>query len=207
MRRMRSPLAAAYLTILATLALAPIASLLFIIASQQAGDWGHPAAYVLPPALTNTATFAGVALGVVTPIAGAGTAWLVTTFEFPARTHFVWLSSLPLAIPDLHRRLRLFRPVRSLWAGGMTAVQSLGWQTPNIRPARSRRDLRACRFVLYLYVYLAALRADHPKRGHDRDGARVRRASRWQLTRDIALPLARPAIATGIDAGFAGNPE
>jgi iron(III) transport system permease protein len=193
MRRMRSPLAAAYLVILAALALAPIASL-FIIASRQAGDWGHLATYVLPPALTNTASLlAGV--GIVTFIAGAGTAWLVTTFEFPGRSVFVWLLPLPLAIPtyivayvyaDL---FEAFGPVALLF-------QSLGWQTPNIRSLPGAIFVMS--FVLYPYVYLAARAMLLTQSTAMIEMARVSGASRWQLTRDIALPLARPAIATGV---------
>ena len=40
---------------------------------------------------------AGVA--VVTIVIGVGTAWAVTTFEFPGRDALAWLLPLPLAIP------------------------------------------------------------------------------------------------------------
>ena len=193
MRRMRSPLAAAYLTVLAALALAPIASLV-VLASQQAGDWQHLTAYVLPPAAANTAVLlAGV--GLITFVAGTGTAWLVTTFEFPARRIFVWLLPLPLAIPtyivayvyaDL---FEAFGPVASMF-------RSIGWQTPNIRSLPGAIFVMS--FVLYPYVYLASRAMLLTQSAAMIEMARVSGASRWQLTRDIALPLARPAIATGV---------
>jgi iron(III) transport system permease protein len=193
MRRMRSPLAAAYLTTLAALALAPIASLI-VIASRQAGDWEHLAAYVLPPALANTAILlAGV--GIITFVAGTGTAWLVTTFEFPARRIFVWLMPLPLAIPT-YIVAYVYSDLFEALGPVATLFKSLGLRTPNIRSLGGA--VLVMSFVLYPYVYLASRAMFVTQSAAMIEMARVSGASRWQLTRDIALPLARPAIATGV---------
>jgi iron(III) transport system permease protein len=193
MRRIRSPLAAAYLTTLAALALAPIASLV-VIASRQAGDWEHLAAYVLPPALANTVILlAGV--GLITFAVGAGTAWLVTTFEFPARRIFVWLLPLPLAIPT-YIVAYVYSDLFEALGPVATLFKSLGLQTPNIRSLGGAVLLMS--FVLYPYVYLASRAMFITQSAAMIEMARVSGASRWRLTRDIALPLARPAIATGV---------
>src|SRR5262245_7042730 len=82
----------------ALLAIAPILSLI-IIAIADTGDlWTHLARYVLPVALLQTSLLL-LGVAAVTIAAGVGTAWAVTTFDFPGRTTLTWLLPLPLAIP------------------------------------------------------------------------------------------------------------
>src|SRR5436189_6358765 len=80
----------------ALLALAPIVSLV-IIAIADTGDlWSHLARYVLPVALLQTGMLlAGVAAA--TTVVGVGTAWAVSTFDFPCRKILTWLLPLPLS--------------------------------------------------------------------------------------------------------------
>ncbi len=192
--RIRSPLAAAYLTVLAALALAPIASLV-VIASRQAGDWEHLAAYVLPPALTNTAVLlAGV--GLLTFVAGAGTAWLVTTFEFPGAADFRLAAAAAAGDPDLHCRLCLFGPVRG--AGSGRHFVCFARTADAERPLASRRHPGDVVRAVSVCLSLASRAMLVTQSTAMIEMARVLGASRWQLTRDIALPLARPAIATGV---------
>jgi iron(III) transport system permease protein len=77
---------------------APVVSI-GVLALQPAPDvWSHLIAYVLLPALRDTALLlAGV--GVVTLLIGAGTAWLISLYDFPGRRLLIWLMPLPLAIP------------------------------------------------------------------------------------------------------------
>jgi iron(III) transport system permease protein len=141
--------------------------------------WPHLAAYVLPHAAVQTILLlAGVAI--VTTVAGAGSAWLVTTFQFPGRDALLWLLPLPLAIPtyiaayvytDLLNRL----PVRSL--GGAIFIFGI---------------------VLYPYVYLASRAMFQTQGAIFTDAARTLGAQPWRLLRDITLPLARPALAVGV---------
>ena len=73
-------------------------SLLQIAWRGDAEIWPHLISYVLPAALVDTALLlAGVAI--LTAIAGTGTAWLVTAYQFPGRDTLAWLLPLPLAIP------------------------------------------------------------------------------------------------------------
>src|SRR6185503_10263692 len=58
----------------------------------------HLAVYVLPAALADTVLLlAGVAA--IAAVAGVGSAWIVTTFQFPGRDLLIWLLPLPLAVP------------------------------------------------------------------------------------------------------------
>src|SRR5262245_64803121 len=97
-RRRPMPAVGAVAVGAALLALLPLASLI-VIAFGETGDlWAHLARYVIPTALARTALLlAGVAA--VTIILGAGTAWVVTTFDFPGRGTLAWMLPLPLAIP------------------------------------------------------------------------------------------------------------
>ena len=93
------PAAAGMVAVIAALlTLAPLASLIVIALADTGELWTHLARYVIPVALAQTALLlAGVAA--VTIVAGVGTAWTVTTFDFPARAPLTWLLPLPLAIP------------------------------------------------------------------------------------------------------------
>src|SRR5262245_27481724 len=82
----------------AALALAPLLGLIFVALGETGDIWAHLVRYVIPVALWHTALLlVGVAL--VTIIVGVGTAWIVTTFQFPGRDALIWLLALPLAIP------------------------------------------------------------------------------------------------------------
>ena len=164
---------------IAALVALPLVSLARLAWTGDAELWPHLAAYVLPHAALQTALLlAGVAA--VSAILGAGSAWLVTTFQFPGRNALLWLLPLPLAIPtyiaayvyvDIFYRL----PVRSL--GG--AILIIG-------------------FVLYPYVYLAARAMFQTQGAIYSDAARTLGARPWRLMRDITLPMARPALAVGV---------
>ena len=96
--RVSHPVATAILFGVAAPVIAPLASLVLIASIGDAELWPHLARYVLPNAALNTLTLlAGVA--VIAAMAGVGTAWIVTAYEFPGRSMFVWLLPLPLAFP------------------------------------------------------------------------------------------------------------
>src|SRR5262245_57151927 len=98
LRRVSHPLATALLFAVAALVIAPLINLVRIAAQGDDEIWPHLVAYVLPAALGNTMLLlAGVAA--VAAIAGVGTAWIVTAYQFPGRDAFVWLLPLPLAFP------------------------------------------------------------------------------------------------------------
>ena len=164
---------------IAALVTLPLLSLVRLAVDGDAQLWPHLAAYVLPhAAVQTTLLLAGVA--VLTAVAGAGPAWLMTTFQFPGRTALLWLLPLPLAIPTyiaayVYTDLLSHLPVRSL--GG--AIFIFG-------------------FVLYPYVYLAARAMFQTQGAIFADAARTLGAQPWRLLRDITLPLARPALAVGV---------
>jgi iron(III) transport system permease protein len=185
----------------AAMVVLPLLSVARIAAIGDADIWPHLIAYVLPTASVQTALLlAGVAA--VTTIAGAGSAWLVTTFRFPGRDALLWLLPLPLAIPTY---IAAYVYVDILDAAGpvQSALRGLfGWRTANEYWFPSIRSLGGAvlviGFVLYPYVYLAARAMFQTQCAIFIDAARAAGATPWRVMRDITLPLARPALAVGV---------
>ena len=193
--------AVAFAVGIAVLAVAPLVNLVRIALQGDAEIWPHLAAYVIPEALQQTAfLLAGVA--VVTAVVGIGTAWLVTTFDFPGRSVFAWLLPLPLAIPTY---IVAYVYVDILDAIGpvQSALRALaGWRSPAEYWFPDVRSIPGAifvmGFVLYPYVYLATRAMLQTQGASMRDAARVLGARPWTLARQITLPLARPALAVGV---------
>jgi hypothetical protein len=100
----------------AGLVAAPLLNLLRIALTGDGADWGHLLATVLPRAAIDTALLlAGI--GALAGLIGVATAWLVTAYRFPGRNLLAWALALPLACPDLHRRLHRGRQPRLFRAG------------------------------------------------------------------------------------------
>jgi len=185
----------------AALVVLPLISLMRLAAIGDADIWPHLAAYVLPVALMQTALLL-VGVAAVTAVVGAGTAWLVTTFQFPGRDSLLWMLPLPLAIPTY---IAAYVYVDILDAAGplQTVLRALvGWRTAAdywFPPIRSLGGaVFVIGFVLYPYVYLAARAMFQTQCAVFTDAARTLGARPWRLMRDISLPLARPALAVGV---------
>jgi len=189
-----------------TVALALVLTLPIIavisLALAPAGDiWSHLASTVLPHYIsTSLWLMTGTALG--TLVIGAGTAWLVTMYEFPGRRLFEWALVLPLAMPayviayvytDL---LEFAGPVQGMLR------DMFGWQTrldywfPNIRTLGGAIAMMS--LVLYPYVYLLARAAFLEQSVCALEVSRTLGKSAFQTFRHVALPLARPAVIAGL---------
>ena len=185
----------------ALLALTPLVSLIFVALGETGDLWAHLARYVLPVALGQTALLlAGVAA--VTSSLGVGTAWIVTTFDFPGRDALTWLLPLPLAIPT-YIVAYVYVDILDALGPVQSALRAVfGWRSaadywfPNVRSLGGA--ILVIGFVLYPYVYLAARAMFQTQGALFTEAARMLGARPWQLARRITLPLARPAIAVGV---------
>jgi iron(III) transport system permease protein len=199
--RLPHPLATALLVIVAALVAAPLVNLLLIALGGDAELWPHLIAHVIPPASLNTILLlAGVAI--ICMVAGVGTAWTVTAYDFPGRGAVLWLLPLPLAFPTY-----IVAYVYADLLGGLGPAQAalralFGWTSaaeywfPNIRSLGGAVLIMG--FVLYPYVYLAARAMFQTQSVALIETARSLGASPWRVACDIALPMARPAIAAGV---------
>jgi len=138
-----------------------------------------------------------VALGVA--ILGMGTAAMVTLFDFPGRRTFEWALLLPLAMPAYVVAyaytdfLQYAGPLQT----GMR--ETFGWQGRLLPEVRSLGGaVLVFTFALYPYVYLLARTALAERAVQLMEAARLLGAPLPRRIREIALPLARPAVAAGV---------
>ena len=188
----------AFAIAIALLVLAPLANLVRIAIQGDPDIWPHLAAYVIPESLRQTALLLAGVAG-VTATVGIGTAWLVTTFDFPGRNALTWLLPLPLAIPT-YIVAYVYADVLGTLGPVQSAIDLLFGQgaagLPEVRSIPGA--VFVIGFVLYPYVYLASRSMLQTQGTVMRDAARVLGAGPWALARQITLPMARPAIAVGL---------
>lgn len=178
--------------------------ILFIVASvfAETGEiWQHLATTVLPEYLQHSFTLmVGVGFGVA--IIGVGTAWLVTMCCFPGSRILEWALLLPLAAPayllayTYTHLLDFFGPVQ-------TALRSVfGWVSVNDYWFPEIRNIWGAIamliLVLYPYVYLLVRVAFLEQATGMLEASRCLGCNPWRSFFTVALPLARPAIASGV---------
>ena len=169
-------------------------------------QWGGEAGAILREmAATVLPDYAGttlllclcVALGVA--LLGMGTAVTVTLFEFPGRRVFEWALLLPLAMPAY---VVAYAYTDFLQYAGPLQVglrQAFGWQGRLLPEIRSLGGaVLVFTVALYPYVYLLARTALAERAVHLMEAARLLGAPLPRRIREIALPLARPAVAAGV---------
>ena len=161
----------------------------------------HQLQTVLPDYVLQSVMLAGgVAAGVM--VLGAATAAAVTLFEFPGRRVFEWALLLPLAMPAYvlayawTDALQFSGPVQSALrqtVGPLLGLQGALW--PDVRSL----PMAVLLFVLclYPYVYLLTRAALGERAVRLMEAARLLGAPMRRRVLEVALPMARPAIAAG----------
>jgi len=187
---------------LAVVVAAPVVAVFAYVAAPTSGLWRHLAETLLLEYVGNTALLA-VGVGCATIVLGTGCAWLVVMCEFPGRRLLDWTLVLPLAMPTYVLAyaytdvLQFTGPVQSL----IRELTGWGWQDywfPNIHSVGGAVFVLS--MALYPYVYVLARAAFLDQSVCALEVSRTLGCSPWSAFRRVALPLARPAIATG--AGF-----
>jgi iron(III) transport system permease protein len=153
---------------------------------------------VLPDyVLTTLLLCVAVAVGVA--VVGMATAAAVTLFDFAGRKTFEWALLLPIAMPAYVVAyaytdfLQFSGPLQTF----LRATFGLeGRVFPEIRSVWGAAWVFT--FCLYPYVYLLARTALADRATHLMDAARLLGAPMRRRVREIALPLARPAVAAGV---------
>ena len=137
-----------------------------------------------------------VGLGVMT--LGSATAALVTLFDFRGRRFFEWALLLPLAMPAY---VLAYAWTDALQFGGplQTALrEAFGWRGalwPDVRSLWGAVVLFV--LCLYPYVYLLVRAALGERAVRLMEAARLLGAPMRRRVLQVALPMARPAIAAG----------
>lgn len=188
-------------TLVCLLLAVPVLGILASWLTQDAATWAvlrHQADTVLPEYAGNSLLLA-VAVAVGVAVVGGVTAALVSLFEFPGRRLFEWALLLPLAMPAY---VLAYAATDALQYSGMlqTSLRELtgaeGALWPDVRSLWGAAAL----FVLCLYPYVYLLtRAALSERGVPlMEAARLLGADTRRRVFEVALPLARPAIAAGV---------
>ena len=152
---------------------------------------------VLPDyALTTVGLCVLVSVGVISM--GTVSAAAVTLFDFPQRRTLEWALLLPLAMPAYvvayaYTDFLQFSGPLQTWMRATWGLQ--GRVFPEVRSVWGA----ACVFTLalYPYVYLLARTALSERANHLMEAARLLGAPLRRRVFQVALPLARPAIAAG----------
>ncbi len=142
----------------------------------------------------------GVGVGVLG--LGVSTAWLVTMCQFPGGRWFEWALLLPLAAPA-YVLAYAYTDLLDYYGVVQTMLrQWFGWSTINDYWFPDVRSLGGAivmlSLVLYPYVYLLARVAFLEQAVCTTEASRSLGRGPWRSFFTVALPLARPAIATGL---------
>jgi iron(III) transport system permease protein len=190
-----------FLCLLAGVLLLPILAVLASTLqwnSESAQILREMSSTVLPDyALTTLLLCFAVAVGVA--VVGMATAAAVTLFDFAGRKTFEWALLLPIAMPAY---VVAYAYTDFLQFSGplQTTIRATfgleGRVFPEVRSLGGAAWVFT--FCLYPYVYLLARTALADRATHLMDAARLLGAPMRRRVREIALPLARPAVAAGV---------
>ncbi len=200
-RRRASPTwTVAVAMILAVVAL-PVVTVLLLALAPADNIWPHLVRTVLPGSLTRTLLLAAGA-GTLCFAIGTATAWLITMYRFPARELLDRLLVLPLAVPTY---IVAYCYVELLdYAGPLQSELRafFGWHVasdywfPQVRSLPGAILIFSA--VLYPYVYLTARASFAQQSVCVLEVARTLGRTPLRAFLEVALPLARPAIAAGV---------
>jgi len=170
-------------------------------AAEPAGEfWRHLVSTVLPDYIVNSLLLAvGVAL--VAGISGAVTGWIVALYRFPGDALFGWALLLPLAFPAYILAF-LYTDVLQFAGPLQTGLrEAFGWRRGDYWFPEPR-SLPGAAVVLGIalspYVYATARAAFAGQSAAVVEAARTLGRGPAAVFFRVALPVARPAIASGV---------
>lgn len=187
--------------LIAAVVLAPMLSVVWIAFHPTENIWPHLASTVLPRYF-GTTLYLMAGVGLLTAVTGTVTAWLVAMYRFPGVRWLDYALLFPLAIPAyvgayaLVDFLQYAGPVQGMLRAMMGWESARDYWFPEVRSEEMAILVLAS--VLYPYVYLLARAAFRESSGCAYEVARALGAGPWGLFLRVGLPLARPAIATGV---------
>ena len=178
-------------------ALLPLIVIAAALIAPETGIWSHLARYVLPEVVVNTLTLV-VGVAVTAGVLGTSLAWLTAMCEFPGRRWLDWALLLPLAIPAY---VLAFVAIGFLdYAGPLqTGLRAIFGSTFWVPPIRSTGGvILVLSLAFYPYVYLLARSAFATQGRRVLEVAQTFGHSHSAAIWRVALPMARPWIASGV---------
>ena len=186
--------------LIAVICALPHFGVLIVAASGTSETLSHLAETVLGR-YTMTTLVLVVLVGVGTFAIGTGTAWLVTMCEFPGRRFLEIALVVPLAFPAYVLAYAYTHVLDHPGIVQTTLRDLTGWGPkdywfPEIRSLGGAAAMLI--LVLYPYVYLLARAAFSAQSATTFFVARTLGRTPWQAFFDVSMPMARPAIASGV---------
>jgi iron(III) transport system permease protein len=186
--------------VIAALVAIPVVVVMASVLVPAGEVWRHLADTVLTGYVVNTLVLM-LGVGVGTLVIGVATAWLVTMCRFPGHAVFEWALLLPLAVPTYAIAFTyggLFEFAGPVQTG---LRETFGWGRsdywfPEVRSLGGA--ILVMSMVLYPYVYLLARAAFLEQSVCVIEVSRTLGRGPWRGFLEVALPLARPAIAGGV---------
>lgn len=184
--------------LVAVLVLIPVGTILLSFLAPAGDVWQHLVETILPSLLINT-FWLTLGVAVSSALLGVSLAWFTAVCEFPGRKFFSWGLLLPLAIPAYVMAfvtLGLFDftgPVQTLLRSWVGPEQ---FWFPNVRGRLGVIIVMTLAF--YPYVYLLARNAFLTQGKRSLEAAQSLGLNRMQGFLKVALPMARPWIASGV---------
>ncbi len=189
------------ITVVCLLLAVPVAGVLgswLALDAQALAILQHQWATVLPEYAWSSLLLAlSVAIGVA--LLGGATAAAVSLFDFPGRSWFEWALLLPMAMPAYvaayaYTDALQYSGALQTWLRAVTGASGPLWSDVRSLPGA------VLLFVLCLYPYVYLLtRTALLERGVTlMETARILGAGTLRRVREVALPLARPALAAGV---------
>lgn len=186
--------------LMAMLLSVPILTILYLSLSSDTSAWRHLFNTVLTDYVVNSLMLM-LGVGIAVCILGVPAAWLTSMCRFPGRKIMSWALLLPLAFPayiiayTYTGMLDVSGPVQQL-IRDTTGLKYGEYWFFDIRSLTGAMLMLS--FVLYPYVYLLARVAFLEQSTSSLEVSRTLGLSSIQAFFKLALPLARPAIATGV---------
>lgn len=171
-----------------------------IASPEQRENLAHLWEYVIGEYVRHSAILL-VGVGVLVTVIGVSTAWLTTACKFPGVKWLRWALLLPLAMPAYITAytytglLSYEGPVQSF----LRSSSGMGfgdYYFPQVRSIGGAVLMLA--LVLFPYVYLITRAAFIEQSSAAIEAGRTLGLGPWASFWRIALPMARPAIATGV---------
>ncbi|MCP3851387.1 MAG: iron ABC transporter permease [Gammaproteobacteria bacterium] len=178
----------------------PVITVISFVFTGHNEVWQHLVDTVLVDYINNSLLLMlGVSFGTLS--IGITTAWLTSICEFPGRKIFQWALLLPLAMPAY---IIAYTYTGMLDFSGPLQTfirESFGWGPrdywfPEIRSIGGAMMMLS--LVLYPYVYLLTRAAFLEQSSVTLEASRSLGMGPWKSFFSIALPMARPAIMTGL---------
>ncbi len=186
---------------IAIVVISPIFSVLWLAFHPVENIWPHLMASVMPRYMATTFQLM-LGVGLLAVVMGTVPAWLTSLYDFPGRRFLDYALFFPLAIPAYVGAYALVDFLE--YAGPLQSAirTTFGWKDARDYWFPEIRSVWLASLVLgsalYPYVYLLARAAFRGQSGGAYEVARALGQGPWGVFWCLGLPLARPAIATGV---------